>query len=79
GLGLVSLVLPRELAVGDIIAYVKDTMETEDGMNRKYTFSGSVYFERMKNLDLYTTNIEEIEARVEKSGLSNVFLRKLLK
>ncbi len=78
GVGLISLVLPRELAVGDIIAYVKDAMETEEGMNRKFTFSGSVYFERMKNIGLYTTNIEDIQTRVEKLGLSNVFLRQLV-
>ena len=78
GLGLDSLVLPRGLAVGDIIAYVKDAMGTEEGMNRKYTFSGSVYFERMKEHNLYSTNIEEIQARVENLGLTNVFLRRLI-
>jgi hypothetical protein len=33
----------------------------------------------MKKLGLYTTNIEEIRARVEKSGLTNVFSKKLIK
>lgn len=73
GLGMVPLELPTTLAVGDIIAHVKDAMGTEEGRDRKYTFSGSVYFERMKKLGQYTTNIEEIQARVEKSGIKDIF------
>lgn len=61
-----ELELPTTLAIGDAIAYVKEAMETEEGMRRKYTFSGSVYFNRMKELGLYTTDVSEIKARVEK-------------
>lgn len=65
--------LPTELAIGDAIAYVKNAMQTEDGMGKKYTFSGSVYFDRMKELGLYTTDISEIRLRVESLGLKNIF------
>lgn len=71
------LVLPTELAVGDAIAYVKEAMETEEGMGKKYTFSGSVYFNRMKELGLYTTDVSAIKVRVEKTGLTGVFSGKI--
>jgi hypothetical protein len=67
------IILPTSLACGDAIAFVKESMQTEEGMTKKYTFSGSVYFERMKRLNLYTTDIKEIKDRVEKAGMTNVF------
>jgi hypothetical protein len=48
-------------------------METEEGLGYKYTFSGSIYFDRMKQKDLYTTNIKEIEKQVEVSGMTGIF------
>lgn len=77
-LGRELLELPTDLAIGDAIAHVKEQMETEEGMGKKYTFSGSVYFNRMKDLGLYTTDIAEIRARVEKAGLTGVFAGKLV-
>ena len=69
--------LPVSLAVGDAIAYVREQMQTEEGLMQKYTFSGSVYFERMKQLGLYTTDIPAIRERVTKAGLSDVFAQKV--
>jgi hypothetical protein len=48
-------------------------MVTEAGLGYKYTFSGSVYFDRMKAKDLYTIDIEKIRRRVEEAGLTGVF------
>ncbi len=73
--GKEPLVLPRGLAVGDAIAFVREQMQTEEGLSLKYTFSGSVLFERMKKRGTYTTDIGEIRRRVEAVGLSNVFKR----
>ncbi len=70
--------IPEELAIGDAIAYVKEQMKTEEGISKKYTFSGSVYFERMKNQGLYTTDVNEIKDRVEKAGMTNVFNQKVV-
>lgn len=67
------LTLPTSLACGDAIAFVKESMQTEAGMAKKYTFSGSVYFERMKQLNLYTTDINTIRERVAKAGMTGVF------
>ncbi|MCD8083373.1 MAG: FAD-dependent oxidoreductase, partial [Clostridiales bacterium] len=67
------LTLPESTAIGDAIVFVKKAMETEEGIGKKYTFSGSVYFERMKELGLYTIDTAEIEKRVEKAGVLGVF------
>lgn len=70
------LQLPTSLAVGDAIAYVKEQMATEEGIAKKYTFSGSVYFERMLQKNLYTTDINIIQNRVEEAGMTNIFKEK---
>lgn len=75
-MGSELLTLPDELAIGDAIAYVGAQMKTEEGLRYKYTFSGSVYFDRMKEKGLYTTNIDEIRDRVEKMGLTGIFASK---
>jgi len=67
------LVFPDTLAVGDGISYVRTQMATEAGLGYKYTFSGSVYFDRMKEKDLYTVDIEKIRKRVKEAGLTGVF------
>jgi hypothetical protein len=71
------LELPISLAVGDAIAYVREQMQTEEGLMQKYTFSGSVYFERMNELGLYATDVNAIRERVKEAGLSNVFAQKV--
>ncbi len=42
-------------------------------MERKYTFSGSCYFQRMKDKGLYTTDTSLIQKQVEEAGLSGYF------
>lgn len=71
------LEIPTELAIGDIISYTKEVMETEEGLKDRYTFAGGTYFERMKNKNLYNTNLKEIEERVKKVGLLNIYNVKL--
>jgi len=67
------LVLPSALAAGDAIAFVRTQMETEEGRGYKYTFSGSVYFERMKQKKFYSTDRKTIEERVAGAGMLQVF------
>lgn len=72
--GLPPLVLPTSLAVGDAIAQVTERMRgPEEGLTEKYTFSGSLYFARMKALGLYTTDRAQIRQRVRQAGLEGVF------
>lgn len=72
------LEIPHSLSVGDAITHVREEMETEEGMTKKYTFSGSVYFTRMKERDLYTTDINLIGKRVADAGLTGVFQQKVI-
>lgn len=77
-LDMAYLTLPSTLAVGDFISFVMKRRKEEGGMKMRYTFSGSVYFERMKQRDLYTTDTELVARRVNASGLSGVFDRALV-
>jgi hypothetical protein len=67
------LALPSSLSIGDAIRFVREQMKTEEGLGYKYTFSGSVYFDRMKQKGLYTDDVEEIEKRVDQAGLLGIF------
>jgi hypothetical protein len=67
------LVLPDSLAVGDAIGFVRQQMREEGILSLKYTFSGSVYFDRMKTKGLYTTERKLVEQRVGAAGLTGVF------
>ncbi len=70
------LVLPDSLAVGDAIRHVRVQMRDEGLLGSKYTFSGSVFFERMLERKLYSTDPPEIERRVGAAGLIGVFSRR---
>ena len=67
------LMFPNALAVGDAISHVRSQMETEEGLGYKYTFSGSVYFERMKQKGLFSIDPEEIKKRVDQAGMTGIF------
>ena len=67
------LAIPTSLACGDAIAHVREKMETPEGLGNKYTFSGSVYFERMKSKELYTTDLEKIKLRVGEANMTGMF------
>lgn len=67
------LILPDSLAVGDSIRHVRQQMQREEGLGLKFTFSGSVFFDRMKQRNLYSIDAREIEQRVEQAGLAGVF------
>lgn len=77
--GKESLVLPPELACGDILSFMHREMKHARGLGKKYTFSGSVYFQRMQELGLYTTDVAEIRQRVTKTGLTGIFKQHLIK
>ncbi|MFA5528467.1 MAG: FAD-dependent oxidoreductase [Peptostreptococcales bacterium] len=76
--GLRQLNLPNQLATGDIIAYANENIDKEEGLSMRYTFAGSDYFKRMKEKNLYTTDVEEIKKRVKKLNLDNIYEEKLL-
>jgi hypothetical protein len=67
------LVLPTTLAIGEAIQFVNKEMRVEGKLGLKYTFSGSVLFDRMKSLNLYATDVPEIMNRVDAAGLAGIF------
>ncbi|WP_425061113.1 Methylenetetrahydrofolate--tRNA-(uracil-5-)-methyltransferase TrmFO [Sporomusa carbonis] len=67
------LELPLELTSGDFINFIHEQMTTDEGIRIRYTFSGSVYFERMKKLELYSAQRGEINERVAKAGLTDIY------
>ena len=77
-LGLPLLVLPRTLAVGDIIASANETMNSKEGRKVRFTFAGATYFKRMQELGLYTLDIDEIKGKVENLNLTNIFNEKFI-
>ncbi|MBU0735389.1 MAG: hypothetical protein KKG10_14685 [Proteobacteria bacterium] len=48
-------------------------MKTEEGLHHKFTFSGPVYFDRMKRKGLYSVDVRAIEERVANAGATGVF------
>jgi folate-dependent tRNA-U54 methylase TrmFO/GidA len=75
--GMEGIEIPATTAIGDFISYVNKETQTEEGQKQRYTFSGGAYFERMKKLGLYSTDIAEIKERVKKAGVAGVFSKKL--
>jgi hypothetical protein len=71
--GEAPLLIPEGTAVGDAIGFVRRQMATEEGLSLKYTFSGSVYFQRMQERGLYETDPVNIADRVASLGLEEVF------
>ncbi|GIM28368.1 hypothetical protein CPJCM30710_10340 [Clostridium polyendosporum] len=71
------LILPRSIAIGDLIAYANENTNekatTREGRMDRYTFAGAEYFKRMKEVGLYTTNINEVEIRIKKLNLDGAF------
>ncbi len=76
-MGMPLLILPSSIAIGDIISYANEKAATREGRKARYTFAGAGYFKRMQELGLYTTDIKEIEERVKKVNLDNIFNQKL--
>jgi len=72
-MGLPLITIPTTTCVGDAITFVRERMQTDEGMTKKYTFSGDVYFKRMKELGTYTTDVEVIRRRVEEAGFKDFF------
>lgn len=69
------LTLPKELVTGDAVSHVREMMTTDEGLTVKFTFSGSVYFDRMKKLGLYETDTAIIRERVANIGMSDIFVK----
>ncbi len=76
--GIKPLELPTNLAIGDLINFAGKQAQTREGLMTRYTFAGDVYFNRMKEKDLYTIDIDEINKRVKKYGLEGIYKEKII-
>ncbi len=67
------LVLPRSLAVGELLAYAQEALQEPDGVYHRFTFAGGEFFQRMRQLGLYQVRPGEIHRRVAEAGLKNIY------
>ena len=77
-IGMNLLILPISIATGDIITFANERAKTREGRKDRYTFAGSIYFKRMKELGLYTLDKEEIANKISKLNLKDIFKQKLV-
>ncbi|WP_032121650.1 FAD-dependent oxidoreductase [Clostridium amazonitimonense] len=77
-LGMPMLILPRSTVIGDIISYANYKLTTKEGRRNRYTFAGAEYFNRMKENDLYTTDLQVIQDRIKKLNLDGIFSYRLV-
>ncbi len=75
--GLELIEIPVDLATGYGVKYTTEGMETEEGMGKKYTYSGSFLFDAMIEEGLYTTDHGVIADRVQATGMNGVFAHKV--
>lgn len=71
--GLTPRILPRTLAVGELLAYAQEVLKEPDGVYHRFTFAGGEFFRRMQELGLYQVRPGEIHKNVEKAGLRNLY------
>jgi hypothetical protein len=76
-LNIPLLELPDSLAIGDFISFSNQKMYEVDGDKLKFTFAGSVYFERMKETKLYSIDHEKLYNRIKRTGFLNIYDKKL--
>lgn len=76
--GIKLLELPIGIAIGDLISFANDSLKSEDGLMTRYTFAGAEYFRRMKEKGLYSTDTDEVESRVRRYGIENIYAEKLI-
>ncbi len=71
---LEPVVLPTSTVTGDFIHFTGEIMQTREGLRQGCSMGHGIYFERMKQLGFYTTDIATIHSRIEKAGLKNIFV-----
>lgn len=76
--GMPLLEIPVNLSIGDLISYANKMINTKEGLRTRYTFAGSHYFDRMKELGLYTTDKEVLENKIRRMNMLNIFEEKLV-
>ncbi len=73
--GKPKLILPETLAIGELLKFANDVLEEENCLDRRFTFAGGEFFDRMKEKALYSTDVKQIKKRVEAEGLADIYNR----
>jgi hypothetical protein len=68
------LTVPRNTAVGEMIAYPSECLNSEPGYSTRYSCIGGELLARIKDKGLYEVNKSAIEERVKEAGLYGIFL-----
>jgi hypothetical protein len=76
GEGRKLLTLPETTLIGDFIDYSGEMTRDKSMRTKRCTFSGSVYFGRMKEKGFYTIDQSLIRKRVEDAGMNGIFDRR---
>ncbi len=71
--GRAPRVLPESSVIGDAVRQVRIRMREHGELDKKFTFSGSIFFDRMKERKLYSTDRERIGKRIQEAGLADIF------
>ena len=74
-LGKELLRIPESLATGDLLTFANKVLKEDDCLDRRFTFAGGEYFQRMKDRGLYLTDDRLIRKKVEKEGLLDIYNR----
>lgn len=77
-LGMPMLELPRNIAVGELIAYANEAIQNEEDLKRRFTFAGSEFFNRMKEKGLYVKDSKKLKQKICKLNLNNIYNQSLL-
>lgn len=72
------LKLPTNICSGDIIEHEYNMRIKQTNLKERYTFAGSVYFNRMKEQNLYTLDNSIIKEKINKNKLLNIYDEKLI-
>ena len=72
------LQLPDSLLIGDFISYSNEEMHKKDGAKKRFTFAGSIYFDRMKELGFYSTDSNVALERVRNASLEGLYDKKVI-
>jgi hypothetical protein len=74
-LGQPLLKISTDTMVGESIEWVGRQMETPEGLKQRYTFSGAVLLDHLKEKGLYTRDRTAIWQSVRQCGMSNIFMQ----
>ncbi|MFA5524250.1 MAG: FAD-dependent oxidoreductase [Tissierellales bacterium] len=76
--GMPLLELPRNTVIGDIIAHANEEIKNKEGLKKRYTFAGSIFFDRMKEMGAYSIDNDEIKRKIQRLNLLNIYNERLV-